>query len=136
MSSLVSAYVGKPWAPGADGPCAFNCWGLVRDVFRTQRAVDLPIVETGSADQVLAANVSAIKQAAAVSGFRPVHGDLSPREFDVVVFDGAGELHVGVVVRANRRLNVLHSSHACGVVCEPWQHAIEGRAFQLWRQQS
>lgn len=34
---MLAPYIGKPWARGADGPDAFDCWGLVtaaaRDVF-------------------------------------------------------------------------------------------------------
>ncbi len=135
MSHWIRDYVGKPWAPGANGPASFNCWGLVRHVFLTQRDVELPLVVVGEHDDVQPGNVAAIKHAAELTGFRPIGGEVLPREFDVVLFHSSAELHVGVVVIANRTLHVLHSSHAAGVKCEPWQHAIEGRSYQLWRQQ-
>lgn len=31
----------KPWVRGADGPAAFDCWGLVRHVYRVYRGVEL-----------------------------------------------------------------------------------------------
>jgi cell wall-associated NlpC family hydrolase len=39
---LVASYFGKPWASGARGPDAFDCWGLVRDVYAKAFNVDLP----------------------------------------------------------------------------------------------
>ena len=38
----VTDYLGKPWEPGARGPDAFDCWGLLRDVYERQFGLSLP----------------------------------------------------------------------------------------------
>lgn len=40
----INHYLGKPWSNGSDGPDAFDCWGLVRAVYR-QRGIVLPVVD-------------------------------------------------------------------------------------------
>lgn len=133
MRSWAAAYVGKPWAPGADGPRAFNCWGLVRQVFRDREQVDLPIVVVNESGHPGEANVGAIKRAARLAHMRPVDRDEEPREMDVAVLVGPGTLHVGVVVLANGRLSLLHSSHAAGVECQRFDIATAGYQVELWR---
>jgi len=38
----VCDYLGKPHVPGARGPEAFDCWGLVRDIYERRFNIDLP----------------------------------------------------------------------------------------------
>lgn len=38
----VRKYLGTPWELGAVGPAKFDCWGLLRDVYRLQLGIDLP----------------------------------------------------------------------------------------------
>lgn len=133
MRAWPAIYVGKPWAPGADGPLAFNCWGLVRHVFREREGIELPIVVVDDQDQPDAANVSAIKQAARRAGMRRTARNEPPQVMDVAVLIGPATTHVGIVVRANGRLCLLHSSHAAGVKCEPLVHALAGYQVELWR---
>ena len=37
-------YLGKPWRNGADGPDAFDCYGLVRAVYRDRYGIEMPVV--------------------------------------------------------------------------------------------
>ena len=41
---MIEAYIGKPWQSGAQGPDAFDCYGLVRAVLRECCGVDAPLV--------------------------------------------------------------------------------------------
>lgn len=34
-------YLGKPWIVGANGPDAFDCWGLVEHIYQTQKGITL-----------------------------------------------------------------------------------------------
>ena len=133
MRSWAAAYVGRPWAPGADGPLAFNCWGLVRHVFKTREGIDLPLVAVDESESVDPGNIFAIKQAARVAGMRRVGLGRAPQVMDVAVLLGPGTAHVGIVVLANGRLSLLHSSHAAGVKCEPFAEATAGYSVELWR---
>lgn len=129
-----ASYVGAPYAPGAEGPCAFSCWGLVRHVFRTHYGVQLAAVAVHSNDlsEANLENVAAIKRSARLSGMRPV-GDVPPADGDIVLMRSTAGLHCGVVVRVNGRLQVLHAGHESGVVIEPWGEATSGMTVELWR---
>lgn len=35
-------YVGKAWLAGGRGPDAFDCWGLIWEVYRTRYGIELP----------------------------------------------------------------------------------------------
>lgn len=134
MNWIRRDYVGRPYQPGADGPSAFSCWGLVRHVFLSQLGIDMPMVSVHTEDAADAENVGAIKKAARVSGMRPMPAGTEPQAMDIVLMSRPGTLHCGVAVMANSRLHVLHSAHEAGVVCEPWLHATHGLTVELWRQ--
>lgn len=123
--------IGLPWVAGAQGPHAFNCWGLVRHVVRLRRGVEMPVVnvEDGSAD-----NVAAIKQAAAAGGWRLI-GEGAPQEGDIVLMRGIDGRHVGYMIEANGRLELLHSMEGVGVVSQPLRDvAASGfQGFETWR---
>lgn len=38
--------IGKPWRSGAQGEDAFDCWGLVRFIYKKLYAITLPVVCT------------------------------------------------------------------------------------------
>jgi cell wall-associated NlpC family hydrolase len=132
MTHWARSYIGKPWAPASDesGPARYSCWGLVRAVFKARHGIDLPPVAVDQMDAMLA-NARAIKQAVQASGWRPVTGQ--PADGDVVVLRSPAWLHCGLVVRANGRIGVLHSTHQRGVEWQPWEQAIAGMTPELWR---
>lgn len=88
------------------------------------------------ASQLASSNVLSIKQAARVAGMRKLPAGESPEVMDVAILTGPGTLHIGVVVLANGRLSLLHSSHAAGVKCEPFREAAAGYEIELWRKKS
>lgn len=45
MTHWALDYLGKPWVNGAQGPEAYDCWGLVRAVYLRRRGIALPVVE-------------------------------------------------------------------------------------------
>lgn len=135
MSHWASRYVGAGYDPNGNGPRLYSCWGLVRRVFADVYKIDFPAVQVRSDDlsEVNLANVSAIKQAARVSGMRPRPSKVQPLEGDIVLLRSHVRLHCGVVIRCNGRVQVLHASHGMGVVVEPWVDAIAGMTPELWR---
>ena len=104
--------IGKPWREGACGPDAFNCWGLVQHVFLERLGIEMPQVDVTQADTP--ENAAAIRRASEVSGWRP-SGDAAPKEDDIVLMMSPTGRHVGVMVRANGRLGLLHSLEGVGV---------------------
>lgn len=135
MNHWARQYIGRPWAPDADGPDRFSCWGLVRHVFRTRHAIEFPHVAVAELDDKTLDNVAAIKQAARASGMRPLsqRQQLQPIDEDIILMRSLLKLHCGLVVAANGRIGVLHSAHAVGVAWEPWRDAVAGMSYELWR---
>jgi cell wall-associated NlpC family hydrolase len=136
MRHWSSRYVGAPWAPDADGPVHFSCWGLVRHVYRERHGIELPhvVIEPDRIDEGALANVVAIKESARLAGMKPLSfKQLSPKDEDVVIMRSNTRLHCGIVVRVNHGIRVLHSSHEAGVLCERWDDAILGMVPELWR---
>lgn len=98
--------IGLPWEPGAQGPNAFDCWGLVRHVFRIRYGIDMPQVQVG--DFAEGDNVAALKRAAAVSGWKRIEAG-APQDGDVVLMQGPVGRHVGVMIASIRGLRLLHA---------------------------
>lgn len=106
-SHWAAPLVGRPWAPGADGPESFDCWGLVRYVFRHRHGIVMPAVAVDADAEE--DNVRAIKRASRLSGWRLVEGDPWPDDILLMrAFDG--RRHVGLVIEADRRRLLLHAN--------------------------
>ncbi len=82
--------IGKPWVPGARGPDAFDCLGLVNWCARLRLGLTLPELH-----QI--ANSHWHRAAA------PLRAD------DVVLMQGPAGRHIGFMVDASGRLGVLHA---------------------------
>ena len=113
MSHWAALYVGKPYRLGARGPDAYDCWGLLLDVYQRQFGIVLP-------------TLPGISAATAVKISREI--DLaSKEEWDEVQtpFDGCAVAmsqskayhHVGIFVEADGS-KILHASDNYRVVIE------------------
>jgi cell wall-associated NlpC family hydrolase len=128
-----SGLIGKPWAPGAHGPDAFCCWGLVRWVFELRHGLTLPLVVEDE--------TAALRQVAHAHGWRRVDGPAL--DGDVIQMRGPlGKRHVGIMVLANGHVGVLHANGTNDVRgargCVEFQTLAEATAdgygdFELWR---
>lgn len=120
--------IGKPHSDGGQGPDSFSCWGLVRWSFRVRHGIELPAIAVGEDE-----NAVAIKRSASASGWRPAA--FPALEDDVVMMRGTAGRHVGMMVRANGRLGLLHSQHGLGVAFQPLDDVLaDGYGdHELWR---
>lgn len=63
--SFCLSLIGKPWASGACGPDAFDCWGLLRHVLKERRGLTLPqyqgVDELGAEGMVKTAEAEALR---------------------------------------------------------------------------
>lgn len=100
-------YVGLPWVPGADGPDAFDCWGLVREVQRTQYGRELPrlVIDVREAPPGQWGELRALVKH---SPWRQIDGSWADGDI-LVMLNARGLPHVGVVV-ARERLCILHAT--------------------------
>ena len=114
--------VGVPYAAGAAGPQAFDCWGLVRWVLERRHGVVLPHLD----------DVRAAAEAAHGAGWSRVQTS-APWPGDVALLHGS-ELHCGVAVYDGRRLRLLHACRVRReVVADDWAEAVDGQRVELWR---
>jgi cell wall-associated NlpC family hydrolase len=124
--------IGEPWEQGRDGPHSFDCWGLVRYVFREHHHVALPVLELGTHN-----NEASIRELVKNTPWSRVES--APADRDVVLCRGAQGRHVGTMVEADHRLGLLHcfgSPESPGSVV--WEDLGAARArgfwgFEFWR---
>lgn len=107
--SWVMDYLGKPWQAGAQGPEAYDCWGLFRAVQREQFGVEVPVI--------IAPDYDDPRQLAALfrehderARWQPVE---VPQHGDAVIV--RSPLHIGVWLDYDGG-GVLHSHRGAGVV--------------------
>lgn len=125
--------IGKPYSRDPSPPDSFNCWALVRHAFEHAHGITMPEIAVGHAGQ----NAGAIREAAAVSGWRPLAAGAQPAEHDVVLMAGLEGPHVGVMVRANGTLLLLHCMEGVGVCAQPLAELprMGFHGFVFWRRE-
>lgn len=103
-------YIGKPWAVGAQGPDAFDCWALVRDVQRLHFDRELPIIDVNAMD--LRAVYRAFKAHPELERWQQVD---APVEGDIALLSSCRHPHhCGVWLDVDAG-GLLHSEAATGV---------------------
>lgn len=107
-------FVGLPYAEGARGPDAYDCYGLVAAVFWHLRGIELPDWYAGSPGPQGASRAISEALAGEVSGGRSIRVDWPeefPEDYDIAIV-GSNERphHVGVCVAGG----VLHASKTFG----------------------
>jgi cell wall-associated NlpC family hydrolase len=95
---MADPYIGRPYREEASGPDAYDCKGLVRAVQRAVWGREVP---------PLAGTLLAWRDACRAAGWAPT--DDAPAAGDVLSVHAVDGPHVGVFVRAGRRLLVLHA---------------------------
>jgi cell wall-associated NlpC family hydrolase len=130
MMHWAAQLIGLPYVLGASGPDAFDCWGLVRWVSRTQLGVDMPIV--CGAEQH---SESAILRAARVSRRHLMPAGATEQEWDILLMRHQSGRHVGICVHANGGLLVLHTLAGDGVHLQRLRDLdlLGFTDFQCWR---
>lgn len=104
-------YLGRPWVAGASGPDAYDCYGLVRAVYRDRLHIDVPPLCVNA--------LSSLSVARAMRDYD--YSDwleiaAPEREFDVVEMSQAERPHhVGIYLLADGG-GVLTSLEGIGVV--------------------
>lgn len=126
--------IGKPYEDFARGPHAFDCWGLVRWVYRQQRDIELPLYGDISPSD-LRAVAERMGNPEAQGPWRQVK---EPQEFDVMVATartgGRIGAHVGVMVDHVTVLHIWKKTNACLMPCN--HPMIARRILGYWRYES
>lgn len=114
----VNDYLGKPWSPLGYGPDDYCCWGLVQQVYKNQRSIDLPQYPTIAPNQHLEINrefTKGSKNGNWTAQKNPLHWDL------LLMSAGQYPSHIGIYLAIDGGL-ILHSTEAGGVVATPPQN--------------
>lgn len=111
-----SQYLGKPYDVDGYGPDAFNCWGLVWEVYRAQFGIDLPKyghVDPRQLPQIVRQIASEECQWERIT---------EPKDGCVVGLSSGRSLHhVGIYLDVDGGL-VLHARDQAGVIATPRAH--------------
>ena len=111
MSHWATPLIGKPWAYGAHGPDEFDCWGFVRYVQKHHYGIELPSVIVP--DSWLAVR-NLIAQHSEHDNWVKV---LNGLDGDIVMMArNKVPVHVGVAIKVNNSIGVLHCFEPSGVV--------------------
>jgi cell wall-associated NlpC family hydrolase len=108
-------YIGKPWSPGATGPDAYDCWGLLCVIYKDQFGVELPhhiALDKTDRRGVIKFVDSEVRNA---TEWRRV---TSPVDGCAVAMGSANKYsHVGVYLEIDGGL-ILHSAERTGVIAQ------------------
>lgn len=100
--------IGMPWANGANGPEAYDCWGLVRAYYREVHGRELPVVAVDATRAVAVAHAFAGHEA--VGDWEATE---QPQQGGAVLMGQARRPHhVGLWIGGG----VLHSVEGSGVI--------------------
>lgn len=102
------AVIGCRWESGADGPTAFDCWGLVRAFYRDVRGVALPVVDVDATRAISVAHAFTGHEALGAweKIEQPVEGAA------VLMGRGRTPNHVGIWLGCG----IIHSLQRTGVI--------------------
>lgn len=109
-------YHGKPYAPGAQGPAAYNCWGLARAIERDEFGRGMPQLAVEVDDLTPRALIRLIREHPGRAGWvevaRPADGDLVAmgRLHDEAHIGVWAELDGGAVIHAVAGMGVCKHS--------------------------
>jgi cell wall-associated NlpC family hydrolase len=125
----VEKYIGRPWV--ATG---FNCFELVREVYRNELGVDLPVCGVDGAD--LLAVGKAFLNSDLKKSFKKIE---TPVHLCVAAMRAANskhESHCGVFLKMPDGEKILHNWRGAGVLLEPisrlhW-HPLTISGFYQW----
>lgn len=137
MKHWASDLIGRPWSPEGTGPESFNCWNLVRHVYKDQLGLDLPLLQIGKAY-----NEEALRDLCTTGTWNHVgqyRANNRPRQWDIVLCWCDGLRHVGVMIDCDHQTLLLHcvggEEMNVGVVLDDLEFASARgfHNFEAWR---
>lgn len=111
MSHWASQYIGRPWARGAQGPEAFDCWSFTRFILANHFDTQVP-------ELIVPENVKSIGEFIS-NAEEHSNWHLTDKLADgniVLMARSRLPIHVGVVISAGRSCGILHCSEPSGVL--------------------
>jgi cell wall-associated NlpC family hydrolase len=98
----INNYIGLPFKDKGRSMAGVDCWGLVQQIYRRERGIELPdylIYETVSDKDQVVDTVNKIRS----EGWVAYPKTIRPEQFDVILFESGGKpLHVGLMIDPRR----------------------------------
>jgi len=113
----IENYIGFPWENGAQGPYAFDCWGLVRYIYKKEKGIEIPFFDIDAMKPL--AIRKAFQESSEYRNWAIVQ---DAEDFDVVLLSMASRPHHVGIWHSGR---LLHCVEGAGVV---WQ---ESRSLKM-----
>ncbi len=102
-------YLGRPWQP-----VVFDCWGLVREVYRQELAIHLPAIPVDAPDFAATAHAFAHRPERRI--FQVIE---EPQPFCLAGMGRGKRLcHVGLYLDTPDGPRILHNERYSGVLCQ------------------
>lgn len=125
----IENYIGRPWV--ATG---FNCWELLREVYRQELNIDLPICTVDGGD--LLAVGKAFLNSDVKKSFKEIETPVHLCAVAMRHLHSKYESHCGVYLQLSDGDRILHNMRGAGVLLEPvarlhW-HQLTISGFYQW----
>ena len=119
-----ASYVGKPHILGARGPDAFDCWGLLVEIYHTHFQIDLPALPGISAQSALTIHqeIVAFAKSDWIEVKIPFDGCV------VAMSQKKAYHHVGICIFANGK-KILHCWEGQNVIVDTF-HRLRLKGFK------
>lgn len=122
-------YIGKPYLLAAEGPDAYDCWGLARAIFKERLGLDMPQITVRETTNN-AAMVTIAKQ----QKWGPVQD--VPKCCDALVMRSKAGHHIAVAIGTAKGIRFIHSDTLAGVEIIPTLADFAQRGYshiEVWR---
>lgn len=112
-------YLGKPFEYGKSGPHSYDCWGLVKAVYKEQSNIIINDIDSYPQQHYKSISTT-IKKYSKSAQWKKV--DLK-KNLDLVLFARKNRLlslpeHIGILLEEQNSSFILHSVQELGVLCE------------------
>ena len=124
MSHWALPFIGAPWISGESGPAGYDCYGLVRAVYRDVQGIVLPVVDVTQAEPLRLRHTLQSEAAAAWDEVQ------QPADLDVLMLSyGENPHHIGLWAEVDGG-RVVHALEGAGVVAQS-RSALAGDGWHI-----
>lgn len=117
MNHWALEYIGIPWKFGAAGPECFDCWNFI--CFIQKKHFNIDTVELAYSDDIRL-NSRLLRESNEHENWikvtEPIEGDL------IIMARNKEPMHIGIMIKANGYLGVLHCLNHSGVIFQKLQN--------------
>ena len=130
-NKIINTYLGIPYINAGRNKRAFDCWGLILDIFKNRNInlFDLADEETYSKLWVLDGDKNYLEKYKTKIDWEEVE---VPKFLDIIIFKNCRNIpnHAGVYLSGNR---FIHCKDGAGVVINSINKSYKARIFKIYR---